>query len=392
MRVCDVTQSYHATSGGIRTYLEAKRRFILEKTDHEHVLIVPGAEDKMVRSDRCIDVTLRGAPIPASRGYRLILQLTQVRRVLSALAPDVLELATAYLLPGVHRLSLGLDRASVTAFYHTDFPDVYVEPAARKILGARMARRVRGAATRYVRDIHRTIDTTFVASRPYHEKLIAIGVPNVVRLPLGVDLETFHPRHRDERVRRRFGASTEDVVFLFAGRLDPEKNIDGLIDAFLRLPADISPRLWLVGNGPSRQRLIRELAGDSRVRILPFEPDRTQLAAVMASADVYATAAPHETFGLSVLEAQASGLPVAGVRAGALVDRVPPDVGNLADPGDSGDLTRVMAGIACGEYRAIGRRARQLVEREYGWHGTFETQFNRYEELVRGRQVQRRYA
>jgi glycosyltransferase involved in cell wall biosynthesis len=117
--------------------------------------------------------------------------------------------------------------------------------------------------------------------------------------------------------------------------------------------------------------------------VLPFEPDRAELATLLASADIYLTAAAHETFGLAVLEAQASGLPVIGVRAGAMVERVGAELGILGEPGSAGDLARNVALLAANGMRAKGRAARAHVERLYSWDATFGRLIARYEDLVR---------
>ena len=65
---------------------------------------------------------------------------------------------------------------------------------------------------------------------------------------------------------------------------------------------------------------------------------RKRLSKILASADIYVTAGPHETFGLSIIEAQASGLPVVGVQAGALTERVTEATGILGPVDSPADM------------------------------------------------------
>jgi len=123
-----------------------------------------------------------------------------------------------------------------------------------------------------------------------------------------------------------------------------------------------------------RSRLEERAAADERVRVLPFIQDRAELAAILASADVYASGMAHETFGLSVVEAQACGLPVVGVRAGAMTDRVlEGGDGLLVEPDAPAAMAEAIASTPRDRWREMGQGARSRVESEFSWRRTFET-------------------
>jgi len=329
VRICDLTQSYTPTSGGVRTYLLEKRAYVNSSADHDHLLVVPGAEDNVQRSGGLTIVSVASPSIPGCAPYRFMLRMDKVRRALAEFAPDVIEVGTPYLLPWSafrHRRRTG---AVISGFYHTDFPRAYIETTTRPLVGGPNARQLRRLASRYARAVYRRMDVTFAASTPFLKKLRRWKVPNVTPLWLGVDLETFHPRHRRERVRRELGVAEHELLMVFAGRLDAEKRINVLYDAFCKLPDALRRRLLLIGEGPLRDGLQRRALHDRRLIVLPYVRDRVRLAELLASSDMYVSAAPHETFGLSVIEAQACGLAVAGVREGAMADRVPQSVGVL---------------------------------------------------------------
>jgi alpha-1,6-mannosyltransferase len=112
-----------------------------------------------------------------------------------------------------------------------------------------------------------------------------------------------------------------------------------------------------------------------------WEPSRAAVASLLASADAYVTAGPHETFGLSVLEAQACGLPVLGVRAGALAERVDEGCGWLVPPDDVEALAAAMGEMATlpkGVLEAHGRAGRARAVRGGGWEATFRRLFALY--------------
>ena len=199
--------------------------------------------------------------------------------------------------------------------------------------------------------IYERCDLTVAATRRFAHKLGEMGLRDVALVPLGADLELFHPRRRDPDLRRRWGVGPRDAVLVYAGRLVREKRVDVLADALDHLPsADL--RLVLVGEGGLGEALRERAAADPRLVVWDFVDDRRDLAAILASADVYVTAGPHETFGLSVVEAMACGLPVVGVDAGALRDRVAPGTGCLARPGDPRDFAEHVSRLLVGDLAA----------------------------------------
>ena len=82
------------------------------------------------------------------------------------------------------------------------------------------------------------------------------------------------------------------------------------------------------------------------------------MAAWLASADLYVSAMADETFGISVIEAQASGLPVVGVAAGAMVDRVPSGLGLVGEVDDAAVMAANIVSLLKGDVVAMSERAR----------------------------------
>jgi alpha-1,6-mannosyltransferase len=177
----------------------------------------------------------------------------------------------------------------------------------------------------------------------------------------------------------------DDLLLVFAGRLDAEKRIDLLLGMTGRLPGDLRWKLLFVGQGPHRAMVERAAAGDPRIRILPFERDRETMARYLASSDIYVSASRSETFGLSVLEAQACGLPVIGQRAGAMIDRVPESAGILVPGPDPELLAGAVTRMARGDRGALGRRARELAASRNSWETTFTRLLSLYADIRRRR-------
>lgn len=382
MRVCDLTHAYTDTSGGIRTTIDAKRRYLLAHTEHEHVLIAPGAEDRVERDGRATTIRIAGPVIPGAAPYRFFLRADKVRAALAEARPDLIELHTFYTSPWAAFSYRKMHPVAITAFYHTDLPSAYVGPAVEGLLGERAARIAEGWTEAYVRAVFNRCARGFAVSAGLVQSLRRMGITTPLgTVPLGVDLDLFHPSKRDPALRERLGIGPDDLLLVYAGRLDSEKQPEVLADAVELLPASHRPTLLLAGQGPHRAALEARAAESHRLRVLPYIQDKEELARLLASADSYVTAGPHETFALSVVEAQASGLPVIGVAAGALLDRVPPGTGRLGPVGDAAAFAANIAEAAA-EREALGRAARAHVAATFSWDRTFERLLAAYGELL----------
>ncbi len=381
MKICDLTQAYTPTSGGIRTYIDEKRKFIEKHDSLEHLLIIPADRDSVSREGRLTVYRVASPHIPGCEPYRVVLRLARVISILASEKPDIIELGCAYTLPWAafrHRHDYN---CRVVGFYHTDFPKAYVETAVKAALGESTAKTARMIASQYARLVYTRCDLVIAPSRPLQKNLSRYGVKNVEFLPLGVDTEVFNPSRRDPSLREMLGFGDEDLMLVYSGRLDSEKRVDVLIEAVKRLPEDVPAKLVLVGDGPLRKSIQSSEKHNRRITVVPHISSKTELAALLASGDIYVTAGPFETFGLSVLEAQACGLPVVGVRAGALVERVPSTVGTLGRPGDSEHMARNILEFSRNGFRKMGEDARALVESTYSWEKTFGRLLKLYQDI-----------
>ena len=174
--------------------------------------------------------------------------------------------------------------------------------------------------------LYRRFDAVFALSENGGAaKLRRLGVDSVDVVPLGVELGEFGPGRRDPRLRRKLGLEDGQPLLVYVGRLDGEKKPDVVAEAFRRLPRSLGAKVALIGEGPLRSEIAT--LGDDRIVMPGYMKNRAELASWLASADIYVSGMADETFGVSILEAQASGLPVVGVAAGAMIDRVTDKVG-----------------------------------------------------------------
>ncbi len=233
-------------------------------------------------------------PCPTYPDIRLTLAPFRfVASVLDQFQPDAIHIATEGPI-GLAMRALCLKRGLVfTTAYHTRFPD-YVH--AR--LGI-----ARDLAYRYVRWFHRPSAAVMVTTKSVEAELTAHGISHLKRWSRGVDMDLFTPDARcDDPVFSRNGSSSVSrPVFLYVGRVATEKNLDAFLG--LNLPG----QKVIVGDGPERPMLERRYPD---VYFLGAQYG-SDLARLYASADVFVFPSRTDTFGLVVLEALASGLPVA---------------------------------------------------------------------------------
>jgi alpha-1,6-mannosyltransferase len=372
---CDVTQSWSEVGGGVGTYLRRKRDYILTHTPHRHLLIVPGAEDCITQEGRAITVTIASPPVPTSPKYRLLLRNRAVSRALDQFRPDLIECQDAYNLPWAvlgHRRRHPV--VAATALYMTDFPTAYVHRPLKRVFGRMVAGQLRSLAYRYCGLLYRRFDAVCALSENGGaSKLRSLGVRNISIVPLGIELDEFGAQNRDPELRRSLGVGADQPLLVYLGRLDRERRVELVVEAFSKLPESLGARLVLLGDGPVRDR-IRESTSD-RVIAPGYLKDRTELARWLASADIYVSAMADETFGVSVIEAQASGLPVVGVAAGAMLDRVDEETGRLGPVDDAAAMAANILDVWKSDRAAMGRSARAHVEGQFSWDWTFKRLF-----------------
>lgn len=145
----------------------------------------------------------------------------------------------------------------------------------------------------------------------------------------GTDLGSFNPNpiHPNESAaqREKYKLDPEWPILLHVGRLDADKQVEGVIRAAARVMKTEACQLLVVGDGHCRQRLIalsRELGIGERSHFPGFVTADGDLPALYRAASLFVTASEIETFGLVVLEAMASGLPVVAPQATCLPELV----------------------------------------------------------------------
>jgi phosphatidylinositol alpha 1,6-mannosyltransferase len=323
LRVAIATESFLPTTNGVTTSV---CRVLDHLRDHGHEAIVLAPSAGAPSSYAGFPVF--EVPAVPYRGFPVGLPNPQTQRILESFSPDVLHAASPFLFGAAAMTTAGRLGIPSVAIFQTDVAGY----ARRNGLAA-----ASGIAWRVVRSIHERADLTLVPSSASMDALERAGVRRLARWGRGVDLERYHPRLRATpavRALRARLAPRGEVVVGYVGRIAPEKQVERL--AALRGVRGI--RLAIVGDGPSMPAVRRALDG------MPVswlgELGGTALAEAYASLDVFVHTGSEETFGQTLQEAGATGLPVVAPRAGGPIDIVEEGITGFLVPGGANRALR----------------------------------------------------
>ncbi len=378
MRVALFTNNYLPFRGGVTTAVETLRRG-LERLRHRAWVFAPASRPPV--TDPPWVFRYPSIPAPTYPGFALALPFSRrLYGMARALAPDIVHAQHPFLLgPAARRFARRHGRPLVFT-YHTRYEKYahYVPLPERLVaaLAVRLSCRFAGSADLVVAPSERIAATL-------RERGVTAPVAVV---PTGVPLDLFRPGDRAE-ARRKLRLPADALLCLYVGRLDREKSVDRIIDAFGSVADAISgARLSLVGQGAHETAARRRAeASPARERIwFHGGRDRDTLPLFYRAADLFLFASETETQGLVLAEAHACGLPAVAVRASG-VDEVVRD-------GETGLLTkaapREFADAAIGllldgERRmAMGRAARAVAEQEFSAARQVEAMVGHYGRLL----------
>lgn len=240
----------------------------------------------------------RTIPCPTYPEIRLALKpRRRIAELIDAHAPQAIHIATEGPL-GMAARALCLARGlPFTTAFHTRFPE-YV--------AARFAVPVSWSYA-WLRRFHAPSRGVMVATETVRRDLADRGFAQLRHWGRGVDDTLFHPARRDENFM-----NLRRPIFLFVGRVAVEKNLTGFLDL------DLPGSKLVVGEGPLLETLRRRYPNALFIGKREGEP----LARIYASSDVFVFPSLTDTFGLVLLEALASGVPVAAYPVAGPVDVV----------------------------------------------------------------------
>jgi phosphatidylinositol alpha 1,6-mannosyltransferase len=363
VRIAIVTESFLPSINGVTTSV-CRVAEHLRLRGHEAVILAPRSRETTLPAYGDFPVhRITSMPI---RQFDVGLPHREIESILERFTPDVLHVASPFVLGARALRAARRLRLPAVAIFQTDMAG-YLGQHTPGPAGVAAA----ATAWAWIRRIHTWADLTLAPSTESLAALAAQGVPRTGLWVRGVDSAQFSPTWRADaatRGMRRALAPDGEALIGFVGRLAPEKELDRLAE----LAGIPGTRLVVVGDGPSRTAvagLLREAVAKA-----PGRPNRPpvflgarhgdDLARAYAALDVFVHTGTRETFGQTIQEAGASGLPVVAPRMGGPIDLVTDgDNGYLFDPQQRGHLrAQVCRVLATDEHRAeLGRRGLERV-------------------------------
>ena len=344
--------------GGVTRAVETLRGG-LERLGHTVVVVAPRMAG--APPDATV-VRVPAVPAPTYPDFSLPLPVGPwLARHVQDLSLDVFHAQHPFLLGATaRRLARALDRPLVFT-YHTLY-DQYAHyvPLPRGLVARR--------AVRWSTKFANRADLVIAPSDALAERIVGQGVRRPVEVvPTGVDLDRFRPGHRG-RARTALGFPPDGPLLLYVGRLDQEKNLDLLLEAFAAASRRVSAaRLALVGRGTRRDslrsRAVQLGIVDRVLFVGGVAPD--DVVTFYQAADLFLFASTTETQGLAVLEAMAVGRPVVAVRASGVEEAVLDGVTGLLTVEDPSDLAAAAVEVLedRGLAAKLARGGREAVQR-----------------------------
>ncbi|MCC5637013.1 glycosyltransferase [Nostoc sp. CHAB 5844] len=242
--------------------------------------------------------------------------------------------------------------------YHTDYYNVAGTDPWAKFLRDILLKPIN-------RNLYHQCDTTLSITPAATKSLQQMGISNYYEIPMyGIDISVFNPSRRSRKWLEPWLTTQEqdNKILLFLGRLAPEKRIDWLIEAFAKLKSrQHKCSLLIAGDGPDDTvNILKRLAEPiPDIHFTGFIHGETK-ANVLASCDVFCSPSPYETFGRTVVEAMASGIPVVSINSAGVSDYLINEInGYLVPPNDVDGLTSAFEKVLLNNNTQIIQRALQ---------------------------------
>src|SRR5258705_4685885 len=381
MRVGVFTNNYLPFRGGVTTAVETLRRG-LEGLGHSVWVFAPAWRGP--HADPAFVFRYPSAPAPTYPGFAIPLPFSRrLSRAARELELDTVPAQHPLLLGVTARRLAGAEGRPLVFTYHARYEKyAHYVPLPERLVAA--------AAVRLASRFADSADLVVAPSARIAESRAAGGVKSpIATVPTGVPLDLFGPGDRGA-ARRGLGLPADVPLCLYVGRLDREKNVERVIDAFASIAGAVSEaRLLLVGQG-SHETALKRLAAASPARgAIDFMGSvvREELPPYYRAADLFLFSSETETQGLVLAEAHACALPAVAVRASGVDEVVRDGETGLLTKSDAQDLADAAIGLLLDADRRLGmgRAARELAERDFSAMRQVEVMAGLYRPLLSAR-------
>jgi phosphatidylinositol alpha 1,6-mannosyltransferase len=369
VRIAYVTESFPPDVNGVAsTAMRVTEHLLMQ--GHQPLVIAPAPARGTPTLDAKLGYPVVRVPafsLPLYPGFRVGLPVPRVHKAIADFGADLVHLAGP--------VWLGAKGGSSARSLHLPTVAVYATDIAAYARTYHLGRAGEAFGWRHMRNIHNAVDRTLAPSTATAADLQMRGFERVWVWGRGVDTERFNPSKRSARLRRQLAPDGELIVG-YVGRIAAEKRLE-LLTGVAALPG---VRLVIVGSGP-HEPVVRRFLPDA---LFVGQRQGDMLARLYASFDVFVHAGPYDTFGNTLQEAAASGLPVVAPAAGGPLDLVDDGkTGFLVPPEDAGALADAVSVLtASDELRHAQGRAARLAVLGRSWPARCDELIGHYEAVL----------
>jgi glycosyltransferase involved in cell wall biosynthesis len=375
MRIGMMADTYKPYVSGVTNYIDLNKRYLESYGNEVYIFTFsePDYEDDEARIIRS-----PGLPL-ADTGFFLSLRYSrEAKNLLQSM--DVVH---------VHHPFLS-GRLALHYCHHKHIPIVFTnhtryDMMAQAYLPILPDEISEGFLQAYMPSFCEAVDLVVSPSSGMEKVLRKLDVESHIEIvPNGVELSRFiqaKPLSRTE-----YGFTDDDILLIYTGRLAPEKNLDFLIMSFAGvLQAVENVRLLLVGDGPMREEL-QNLAMDLQIAedvtftgLIPY----ANLPGYLAMCDIFVISSISETFGLVIVEAMGSGLPVMGIHSPGVSDIIEDGKTGFISTRDQPAFTAKLTRLCLQKQlrQKMGKAARK-ASKKYDIELTTQMMLERYEKLA----------
>lgn len=375
MRVLIATDTYLPMVGGIPLTIKNLIDH-LEKSELDYLLVAPGPgipqEKNVIRLSYFKDPFIKG-----KTGSYFFSAFCKVGEIIKRGNFDIVHIEEMGSV-GIAALIWGkLCHKKIVGTLHTDPRQVPVINSYLKIIPF-----LEQIIKKYLEFFYNKCDLITVPTGSFKKRMNF--VKEVVPISNGVDTQKFQPISvKEAPFLKQKGLPENKTIFLYLGRLDPDKNVETIVEAFLK--SDLKNSILILsGNGSLIPILEKISMSHKNIFVLP-NPAFSEIPQIYKNSDIFVIASKIETQSMVTLEAMASGLAIVAAKAGALPELCEDGVnGYLFDPNRADDLTNKMRLILQDEVKlqTMKRECRRIIEREHELEKCMEKYVHIYQQLV----------
>jgi alpha-1,6-mannosyltransferase len=384
----DCNNFWSPSGGGVRRYHLQKLEWFASRNDVFYVFVMHDSKTwTEVINDTTIIEHIKVFKIPGNWQYRFLTRAKPLKKIFEKYRPDVVETGSPYIMPWlVDRALRQCHLNSVhIGFWHADYPVTYIYRGVHKLFPS-LATRAERLAWAYSRKTHGTMDGVFASSDSVIAGLVKNGHHALYKVPLGVDSELFNPNKFDAKKQAMLKAGCDErLTLFFPHRFSEEKGVRTLLKAYplickaLKYP----PAIVFVGTGPDLEKVEKAAQDYEHIHYLGFISDKQEMASWYASCELGLALSGWETFGLSIVEAMASGQALIGADRGAAREHILDSGCGLVIPPESPEalcsaLLELSQTIRSIDY---GVKARNYAQK-LSWNNCFSLELKNYNDII----------